>query len=45
MIFRKKKGIYERLLRIKRFIFFEQFRTNANGKNGNKEKTKDQTFA
>ena len=43
--FQKKKGIYERLLRIKRFIFFEQFRTNGNGKDGNKKKTKDQTFA
>lgn len=36
--FQKKKGIYERLLRLKRFIFFEKFLGNGkNGKNKNKE--------
>lgn len=36
--FQKKKGIYERLLRLKRFIFFEKFL--GNGKNGTKIKNK-----
>jgi len=37
--FQKKKGIYERLLRLKRFIFFEKF--TGNGKNGTKSKNKE----
>lgn len=37
--FQKKKGIYERLLRLKRFIFFEKFL--GNGKNGDKNKNKN----